>query len=84
MIELPPHTTTAQVDTTNESEELMNLIYSINSRYLYWSDVKYRVPSDMTAIELWSKVKSERNLTDVKVWTQNNIHFSLTNTIQRL
>ena len=83
MIELPPHISVPT--TTNlESEELKNLISSINSRYLYWSDVKYRMPSNMTDVELWSKVKSVRNLTDVKIWYQNNIHFSLTNTMQRL
>lgn len=86
MIEQPPHITTTPIDTYNESDELKNLISSINSRYLYWSDVKYRVPSHMTDIELWSKVKSVRNLTDVKVWTQSSIqfHFSQTNTMQRL
>ena len=84
MIELPPHTTTTTIDSSNESEELKNIISSINSRYLYWSDVKYRMPSGMTDNELWSKVKSVRNLTDVMLWPQNNIHFSLTNTIQRL
>ena len=84
MIELPPHTTTTTIDSSNESEELKNIISSINSRYLYWSDVKYRMPSGMTDNELWSKVKSVRNLTDVMLWPQNNIHFSLTNTMQRL
>ena len=83
MIELPPHISVPT--TTNlESEELKDLISSINSRYLYWSDVKYRMPSNMTDVELLSKVKSVRNLTDVKIWYQNNIHFSLTNTMQRL
>lgn len=84
MIEQPPHITTAPIDIFNEPEELKNLISSINSRYLYWSDVKYRMPEGMTDIELWRKVKSVRNLTDVKVWAQNNIHFSLTNAMQRL
>ncbi|MGM9845472.1 MAG: Fic family protein [Muribaculaceae bacterium] len=84
MIERPPHTTTVPVDTTFESEELKHLISLINSKYLYWSDVKYRVPSGMTDIELWSRVKAVRNQTDVKVWDQYNIHFSLTNTMQRL
>lgn len=83
MIELPPHVS-AHLDTSLDNEELKNLISSINSRYLYWSDVKYRMPSSMTGIELWSKVKSVRDLTDVKIWAQNNIHFSLTNTMQRL
>ncbi len=83
MIEQPPHITT-KTDTSLDNEELKDLISSINSRYLYWSDIKYRVPAGMTGVELWSKVKSARNLTNVKIWTQNNIHFSLTNTMQRL
>ncbi len=83
MIEQPPFIT-QNIDATLANEELKNLISSINSRYLYWSDVKYRMPSGMTSVELWSKVKSVRNLTDVKIWSQNNIHFSLTNTMQRL
>ena len=83
MIELPPYITDSN-DTSLDNEELKNLISSINSRYLYWSDVKYRKPSGMTDIELWSRVKSVRNLTDVKIWAQNNIHFSLTNAMQRL
>lgn len=83
MIEQPPFIT-QNIDATLANEELKNLISSINSRYLYWSDVKYRMPSGMTGVELWSKVKSVRNLTDVKIWSQNNIHFSLTNTMQRL
>ena len=83
MIEQPPFIT-QNIDATLANDELKNLISSINSRYLYWSDVKYRMPSGMTSVELWSKVKSVRNLTDVKIWSQNNIHFSLTNTMQRL
>lgn len=82
MIEQPPYIT-ANIDTSLDNEELKNLISSINSRYLYWSDVKYRMPSGMTGVELWGKVKSVRNLTDVKIWDQNNIHFSLTNTMQK-
>lgn len=83
MIELPPFIT-QDINTPLDNEDLKNLISSINSRYLYWSDVKYRMPSGMTDIELWSKVKSVRSLTDVKIWPQNNIHFALTNTMQRL
>lgn len=83
MIEQPPFIT-QNIDATLANEELKNLISSINSRYLYWSDVKYRMPSGMTSVGLWSKVKSVRNLTDVKIWSQNNIHFSLTNTMQKL
>lgn len=83
MIELPPHVSISS-DISFYNEELKSLISSINSRYLYWSDVKYRIPSGMTEFELWTKVKSVRSLTDIKVWPQNHIHFSLTNTMQRL
>ena len=83
MIESPPPTTTP-ADASSDTEEVRNLISSINSCYLYWSEVKYRIPSGMTGIELWSKVKSIRDLTNVRIWDQDNIHFSLTNTMQRL
>lgn len=83
MIELPPCIITP-TDTSCHSEDLENLISSINSRYLYWSDVKYRVPPGMSGIELWDKVKSIRRLTDIEIWHSNNIHFSLTNTMQKL
>lgn len=83
MIELPPHTT-VPTNSSYDSEELKSLISSINSHYLYWSDVKYRMPSDMTGVELWNEVKSVRRLTDIEIWHPNHIHFSLTNTMQRM
>lgn len=83
MIELPPHVTPSS-DVSLDSVELKNLISAINSRYLFWSDVKYRTPSGLTELELWSKVKTIRSLTDIEIWPQNHIHFSLTNTMQRL
>lgn len=67
-----------------DNEALKDLISSINNRYLYWTDVKYRLPSGMTGMELWRKVKSVRNLTDIKIWDHAGIHFSLTNEMQRL
>lgn len=83
MIEHPP---TISTDTTQDfnDEALKNLISHVNSRYLYWSDIKYRVPAGMHADEFWSKVKSVRQLTDIEIWPQFNIHFSLTNTMHRL
>ena len=83
MIEPPPYIS-VPTNSILDNDEIKDLISSINSRYLYWSDVKYRVPSGMTGIELWSKVKSVRKLTDVEIWAPDNIHFSLTNTMQRL
>lgn len=83
MIEQPPYISIIP-DSTLDNAELKSLVSSINSRYLYWSDVKYRVLPGMTATELWSKVKSIRQLTDIEIWSSNNIHFSLTNAMQRL
>lgn len=83
MIEQPPYIPTS-ANSKSDNEKLKELISSINGRYLYWSDVKYRVPSGMTDVELWSKVKSARKLTDVTIWTPVHIHFSLTNAMQRL
>lgn len=83
MIELPPPIH-GYTDTASYDEDLKALISSINSRYLYWSDIKYRVPPGMTDTELWEKVKSARSQTDIPIWDQHHIHFSLTNNMQRL
>lgn len=85
MIERPPHLSAPDVAVINtENKELKNLVSFINSRYLYWSDVKYRVLSGITDVELWNIVKSVRKLTDIEIWSDNRIHFSLTNAMQRL
>lgn len=83
MIELPPQVSSS-VEQTVLNDEVMDLISSINSKYLYWSDVKYRSQPELPATKLWETVKYVRNLTDIKIWKQNDIHFSLTNTMQRL
>lgn len=83
MIEQPPYISALPMPAV-DSEELKEVITAINSRYLYWSDIKYRVPQGMSPVDLWGKVKSVRNLTDITVWSRDNIHFSLTNTMQRL
>lgn len=83
MIELPP-SNIPDAENFTVHGELKNLISSINNNYLYWSDVKYRTPSGMTGAGLWSIVKSARKLTDIEIWPQKSIHFSLTNAMQRL
>lgn len=82
MIEFPPYSKNA--DLTVGDEDLKNLIFSINDRYLYWSDVKYRVPAGLSAIDLWGKVKAVRQQTDIEIWPYRHIHFSLTNAMQRM
>lgn len=85
MIERPPHIEAPSItDAVLENDDLRELVTSINEKYLYWSDVKYRVPDGMTATDLWRKVKGVRRLSDLVIWPHHNIHFSLTNTMQRL
>ena len=82
MIEFPPYS--KSTDLTVGDKDLKHLIFSINDRYLYWSDVKYRVPAGLSAIDLWGKVKAVRQQTDIEIWPYRHIHFSLTNAMQRM
>lgn len=88
MIENPPSTNTIVftediVDKLN-NDTIINSINKINDNYLYWTDVKYRAQAlGMTKEDIWSIVKFTRNRTDVKVNGFDNIHFSLSNYMQR-
>ncbi|MDE6841970.1 MAG: Fic family protein, partial [Muribaculaceae bacterium] len=60
-------------------------INKINEEYLYWSDVKYRTKNTgLSAEELWKEVKVRRQMKDILVWSEYNLHFSLTNKMQKL
>lgn len=85
MIEFPP----SLQDSSEEKAKfympaLAETISRINDEYLYWSDVKYRgQPIGLTPEVLWSIVKDFRQKTDIAVWEHDDIHFSLTNAMQR-
>lgn len=92
MIEQPPHidATTAskliEFIASGETPRVQESLTHINNEYLYWSDVKYRAATlGLEPKELWALVKRERAKTDVQVWAHDgvDIHFSLTNTMQR-
>ena len=91
MIETPPTITEElrQQETKIEAEGvpqgLTDAIANINNHYYYWTDVKYRAqPIGINPKLLWTFVKNARRKTDMTVWADNHIHFSLTNTMQRL
>lgn len=84
MIEFPPKVNT-QTPMTPASANVQEVLTRINNQYLYWSDVKYRNKGlGLSPEQLWGYVKQSRSNTDIKIWDFDNIHFSLTNSMQRL
>ncbi len=88
MIENPPKITQSilaeELLSNLEKEKFVDCISKINNEYLYWSDVKYRAKFlDVDKEDLWKMVKYVRMKTDVKINGFDNIHFSLTNFMQR-
>ena len=82
MIEKPPTSQVLQMDNDID-ETIKDVISNINNNYYYWSEIKYRTPAGINPKELWNLVKSVRKQTEVPVWDFDNIHFSLTNSMQR-
>lgn len=82
MIEKPPTFQAFQFDQDID-EAIKDTIANINNNYFYWTEIKYRTPSGINSRELWNMVKSVRKQTEIKVWDFDNIHFSLTNSMQR-
>ena len=82
MIEKPPVLQGLKSDIIID-EPLKGIITDINNNYYYWSEIKYRTPNWISPNELWEMVKSIRKQTEIQVWDFDNIHFSLTNSMQR-
>lgn len=88
MIENPPSTPplfiTDSINNLFHNEAISAGLKKITDDYLYWTDVKYRAQSlGLAKEELWAAVKYSRMLTDIKIDGFQNIHFSLTNSMQR-
>ncbi|MBP3534569.1 MAG: Fic family protein [Muribaculaceae bacterium] len=86
MIEQPPLQTQPQEGVSRPAAPaIAERIAQINNGYLYWSDVKYRTQdTGLTPEELWALVKESRRARDTAVWPEFNLHFALTDTMQRL
>ena len=85
MIEPPPFPTPNDCEKQPDADAtLRDLISHINDEYLYWSDVKYRAKgSGLGAEKLWKEVKQARAAHDIAAWPDFNLHFSLTDRMQR-
>lgn len=64
--------------------DMISLINKINENYEFWDTVKYKkVPANFSVTDLWSAVLVDRIKTSVSAWGKYNIHFCLTNKMQR-
>lgn len=88
MIELPPVIAPKiQVSAFRRfsEAEIKSVLESINEKYLYWSDVKYRKrPGDLTSEQLWSLVVMSRIMQAVYIWPKFDVSVTVTNQMQRL
>ncbi len=91
MIENPPHLSESLILRANEllasnsNPRIIEVINRINKDYLYWGDVKYRANDlGIKAEELWALVYVVRSKTHIEINDFKEIHFALTNSMQRL
>lgn len=69
---------------SNLPNEIISLITKINEDYEFWDTVKYKnVPTDYSSEDLWCAVLVDRWKNNIKAWDKYNIHFGLTNKMQR-
>lgn len=67
------------------SPELRQLVDKCNSQYEHWSKIKYVARANNIAPrDLWIAVLADRLAHRQDVWPSYNIHFSLTNRMQKL
>lgn len=72
------------VDWANLPDEIISLITKINEDYEFWDTVKYKkIPDSHSPEDLWCAVLVDRLKTNIKAWDKYNIHFGLTNKMQR-
>lgn len=72
------------VDWQNLPIDMISLITKINEDYEFWDTVKYKkVPANFSTTDLWCAVVADRMRAFVIVWEKYNIHFGLTNKMQR-
>lgn len=85
MVEPAPKILSEISGSLHEDKIFLNLLNKIDDDYLYWTDVKYKTGfTGLSPVELWTAVKHNRQRKDIVVWPEFNLHFSLTNRMQRL
>lgn len=90
MIESPPIITAEteqrikEIMSSDKYASVTDAVNSINSDYLYWSDVKYRTGNlGISSEELWFIVKTAREKADMPIQEFGNLHFALSNHMQK-
>lgn len=85
MIEQPPKVDIAEAMGLIARPEVAEFAKEINAKYLYWSDLKYKVRlSGVSAEQLWGAVKISRRLLYIFNWGKYGISVPMTNEMQRM
>ncbi len=64
---------------------IAEIVDKCNNEYLYWSDIKYRAKAvGLEPEELWTLIKISRKKSDITISDFDNVHFALSNAMQRL
>ena len=84
--DIPQHSLLQAIMELQRNKELRSFIEDLNDEYEYWDKVKYsRNSSHKSPDELWALIKAQRFISNVSVrnWGKYNIHFALTDRMQR-
>lgn len=88
MIEQPPKIrqyNVAELTRLLQNEDINNLVLDINSKYLYWSDIKYKqLPDGLTPQKLWKCVKFTRTGQMLLLWGKYNLKVPFTPAMQSM
>ena len=88
MIEQPPKIrqyNVAELTRLLQNEDINNLVLDINSKYLYWSDIKYKqFPDGLTPQKLWECVKFTRTGQMLLLWGKYNLNVPFTPAMQSM
>ena len=87
MLEKPPVLTQqnySDVAVKLSDPEVISAISEINSKYLYWSDVKYKKAGNLSPQELWAAVKLSRISLYAFNWPEYGIRIPVTSHMQEM
>lgn len=84
--DIPQHSLLQAIVELQQDHELRSFIEDLNDEYGYWDRIKYiRNSFHKSPNELWALIKAQRFISNVSVknWGKYNIHFALTDRMQR-
>lgn len=87
MIERPPKDTEMAGYEAAEiifRDDMSEIIAKCEDDYSYWTDVRYKkLPDGISNTALWRAIKSYRSMRSMRIWSRYDIHFTMTNAMQR-